>query len=188
MNLCILSALCPGSAGPPDLHSWDLEDGVGETAKEIAGEVVEILGESQSLSEIAKLVEESLIASTRTDFLHEYTGRKAHGDMVDNFYDKGVVIGPPQDGAEVEVRRVEDFQPDDQVWRTLVLDREDGREERIRAITRYGSRGNGATFCWERPYRYFKDWMRHSSLTVALWDDKMFASQFCRLLESDTRA
>ncbi|KAJ7608853.1 hypothetical protein DFH06DRAFT_1148747 [Mycena polygramma] len=97
----------------------------------------------------------------------------------------GVVIGPQTDGGEVEFRRVtvEDFLPEDEIWNALVVDSADGKEERIRAITRYGFRGNGSKFCWERPYRYFEDWMRHSCPPVAFWDSKTFAEQFFRLLK-----
>ncbi|KAJ7610611.1 hypothetical protein DFH06DRAFT_1148008 [Mycena polygramma] len=97
----------------------------------------------------------------------------------------GVVIGPQTDGGEAEFRRVpvEDFLPDDETWNMLVVDSADGKEERIRAITRYGFRGNASKFCWERPYRYFEDWMRHSCPPVAFWDSKTFAEQFFGLLK-----
>ncbi|KAJ7642316.1 hypothetical protein DFH06DRAFT_1427648 [Mycena polygramma] len=181
MQLCFLSALLPDEAGPSDFAS-DEE----ETATAMAAEIVEILGHGLSASKIKKILLDSLMLFLQSNcWLQTYTGRKGVHDSIDNFYYMGVVIGPQTDGGEVEFRRVtvEDFLPDDEIWNALVVDSADGKEERIRAITRYGFRGNASKFCWERPYRYFEDWMRHSCPPVAFWDSKTFAEQFFGLLK-----
>ncbi|KAJ7608849.1 hypothetical protein DFH06DRAFT_1346684 [Mycena polygramma] len=185
MQLCVLSALCPADAGPLDFDSDD-EEQTKRTAREMAAEMVEILRQEFSSATIEKILLDSLMLSSKSTFLQEYTGRKAYHDSIDNFYYMGVVIGPQTHGGQVEVRRVprDDFLPDDETWHKLIVDSAEGKEERVRAITC----AKGAKFCWERPYRYFEDWMRHSCPPIALWDDKMFAERFYRLLNSNLKS
>ncbi|KAJ7763705.1 hypothetical protein B0H16DRAFT_1687802 [Mycena metata] len=139
-----------------------------------------------TINSIQTILEETLLlfAEDRSGWLIEYTGRKRYDCMEDNFYYTGVVIGPQAWQAKVELRRVEGFLYDHEHWDTVVVDCGDGKEERTKAVTHYGGKG-APFFCWERPYLYFKDWLRHSCPSIALWDDVVFAEQFFRLIDSD---
>ncbi|KAJ7872956.1 hypothetical protein B0H13DRAFT_2669335 [Mycena leptocephala] len=182
MYFCVLSALNPSEAGPVSFTYDDPEE-VTTLAQEMATEVVAILGPGYNTTSIQTILEETLTMISE-DWLKEYTGRKRYDCMEDNFYYTGVVIGPHGGQAKVELRRVEGFSYDYKRWDTMVVDCGDGKQERIKAITHYGGKG-AAFFCWERPYLYFKDWLRHSCPPIALWDDAVFAEQFFRVVNSD---
>ncbi|KAJ7166302.1 hypothetical protein C8R43DRAFT_945884 [Mycena crocata] len=182
MYLCVLSALNPSEAGPISF-TYNDPDEITALAKEMAEEIVSILGHdypTQAILEDAL----QLSAADPHDWLKEYTGRKQYDCMEDNFYYTGVVIGKQAVENEFELRRVEGFSYDHEAWDTLVVDCGDGKVERRDALTRYGGRG-APFFCWERPYLYFRDWIRKSCPTTALWDDSTFAAQFYRVVDSD---
>ncbi|KAJ7458632.1 hypothetical protein FB451DRAFT_1508102 [Mycena latifolia] len=185
MYLCVLSALNPSEAGPVAFTSDDAEE-ITSVAHEIAAEVVALLGPGHTIPLTQAVIEESLLesASDPTDWLKAYTGRERYDCTEDNFYYTGVVIGPQAWQAPVELRRVERFSYDYDTWDTLVVDGGDGTEERTKAVTRYGGKG-APFFCWEGPYLYFKDWMRHACPPISRWDDATFIQQFFLLVDSD---
>ncbi|KAJ7870741.1 hypothetical protein B0H14DRAFT_236296 [Mycena olivaceomarginata] len=183
MYLCVLSALNPHEAGPASFTYDDPED-ITDLAQEMAQEVVAILGQDYAVASIQQTLEETL-SEDSWHWLMEYTGRKRYDCMEDNFYYTGVIIGRASPEDKVEVTRVEGFSYDYERWDTVVVGGGDGKEERVKAVTRCSELKGGSFFCWERPYLYFRDWVRHSCPPTALWDDSVFAEQFFRVVDSD---
>ncbi|KAJ7166297.1 hypothetical protein C8R43DRAFT_1103937 [Mycena crocata] len=182
MYLCVLSALNPSEAGPISF-TYNGPEKITALAQEMAEEIVSILGNdypTQAILEDAL----QLSAADPHDWLKEFTGRKQYDCMEDNSYYTGVIIGKQAAEAAFGLRRVEGFSYDREAWDTLVVDCGDGNMERREAGTRYGGRG-APFFCWEWPYLYFRDWIRHSCPPTALWDDSTFAAQFYRVVDSD---
>ncbi|KAK6981153.1 hypothetical protein R3P38DRAFT_2578876, partial [Favolaschia claudopus] len=119
-------------------------------------------------------------------WLDDYTGRKPYNCQEDNFYYTGVVIGREDfSSSKVEVRRVENYKYDTGWWETLVIEREDEEDVRIQELTACGERKGLPFFCWERPYIYFKNWLRSSSMSIATLDDAAFAERFFHVVDSD---
>jgi hypothetical protein len=67
-------------------------------------------------------------------------------------------------------------------WQTVVFDNADGEENGfiLSTISRITERR--PFFCWERPYRYFEEWIR-SSLPPEGLEAKYFAPRFFRLVD-----
>ncbi|KAJ7059620.1 hypothetical protein C8F01DRAFT_1254532 [Mycena amicta] len=178
MYVCVLCGLDPDHAGP-NLLTYDDPEDITDLAQEMAPEVTAILGESHSTEDIQAILEDALILPDM--WLVEYTGRIQEGaSSKDNFYDTGVVIGPQT------LTRVENYSYDYRRWDTVVMTSEDGKsEERIQAETRVGGGQGAPFFCWERPYLYFRDWLRHSSKPISLLDNAGFAERLFRVVNSN---
>ncbi|KAJ6552266.1 hypothetical protein DFH09DRAFT_1319311 [Mycena vulgaris] len=201
-HLCLLSALSPKYAGPFQFVSTDsyhqpaIE--LGEVACRMTAEIVEDVGWSLNVETTRQIVERSLTLSTETQgnfetWLEEYLGRTGRhtygpeGESEDEYFTTAVVIGPKIRGGNTVLRRVEDYHGGCNAWVTLVVDSENGEEERIysendsSATTRYGFNPEDPFFCWERPYRYFEDWMKRYCPRLASWEEGMFLEQFYRV-------
>ncbi|KAJ7766405.1 hypothetical protein DFH07DRAFT_1058741 [Mycena maculata] len=191
-HLCLLSALSPRDAGPSEFE-WidDIED----TARKMAAEIVLILGEGYEAQSIQKALEESLNSSRSVEgavWMEEYLGRPRENawprrpmELEDPYFDVAVVIGHDERDEHAVLRRVADFDWERNCWRTLIVNSEDGEETRIESTTYHGVRPGDSFFCWERPYQYFQDWMRHSCPSLPSSDHQDFIEQFFRVINSN---
>ncbi|KAK6978189.1 hypothetical protein R3P38DRAFT_3119918, partial [Favolaschia claudopus] len=185
-HFCVLSALNCHDAGPISL-TYDEPDEAAELVQELTHEIAPRLEPDLSLAEVQTILE-GTIQNFSDKWLDDYTGRKpyTHTWQDDNFYYTGVVIGREDfSSSKVELRRVENYNYDTGWWETLVIERENGKDVRIQELTHCGERKGLPFFCWERPYIYFKNWLRSSSMSIAKLDDAAFAERFFRVIDSD---
>ncbi|KAJ7621742.1 hypothetical protein DFH06DRAFT_1482271 [Mycena polygramma] len=160
----------------------------------MAADIVAILGEGQDSEPIAKVLEQSLWASNCPEgvgWMEEYLGRPRRNTWPpvveeDPYFKTVAIIGRDNPGGPVVLKRVEDYNSERNFWQTLVMECENGEERRIRhrtADTQGLGRGD-PFFCWDRPYRYFEEWMHCSR---ASGDRDVFVDRFHRVVDSKRR-
>ncbi|KAJ6555345.1 hypothetical protein DFH09DRAFT_1318146 [Mycena vulgaris] len=144
----------------------------------MAAEIVAI-GTDHELGAAEAIVHESLtlaVGPMSDDFywwFEDYLGRR---DPEGDYFRAAVVIGRPPWRQEIVLRRAEDYDIELQNWSTVVIDGGDDQEERVYPLNNEpynGVRRGHPFFCWERPYRYFEEWMRHS-LSLSSLDEEGF--------------
>ncbi|KAJ7884498.1 hypothetical protein B0H13DRAFT_1889911 [Mycena leptocephala] len=210
--LCILSGLSPSFAGPtyfaPSTSRDDettSELSIDELAIAMATEIVDIWGsqadrDTLDIGAVEKIVEASLTLSVTEsgDFfwwLEDYLGRQngwpgnqpEPPDVEDRYFGTAVVIGPSPQRDEIVLRRAENYDTEEQIRRTVVIDNVGGEEQRFQNVNDepyYGVERGMPFFCWERPYRYFEEWMRYS-LPLEGVEAKHFAQRFFRLVDEN---
>lgn len=197
-HLCLLSALSPRDAGPIHFFCSSLDD-LEDLTHTMAAEIVMELGEDTDLGAIEEILEESLTLSENRDgaaWIEEYLGRPRDDawpprprvlESEDQYFDTAVVIGYDDQGEKLVLTRVDDFVSDENYWTTVIVESEDGGETRKTSTIRDGLRRGAPFFCWERPYRYFEDWMRYSWPSHTPWDSATFVDQFYRVVDSNRR-
>ncbi|KAJ7766392.1 hypothetical protein DFH07DRAFT_1013676 [Mycena maculata] len=199
-HLCLLSALSASDSGP---FAFERGNDIADTARTMAAEIAGILGEADSRDVIEKILEESLESSTGMQgvaWMEEYLGYPRADasprrpiELEDPYFDVAVLIGyqvrrrtEAKERQHVVLRRVADFGPQSNCWRTHIVHSEDGAENRIEGTSSHGIwPAKSFVFCWERPYQYFRDWMRHSCPSLASLDNQDFVEQFFRVIDSN---
>ncbi|KAK6981166.1 hypothetical protein R3P38DRAFT_3293898 [Favolaschia claudopus] len=204
MYFCVLSALSPYGGGPTSLtydktnlrfapvaevkaqlsQSLVREDDIAELALQLAEEVAPTLAGKLSFADIQILLQDTLrLLSDDQRWLLDFTGRNLYDWQEDDFCYTGLVIGPQGSSPKIQVRRVERYSYDYREWEILVIQCDNG-EVRVPETTRYGGK-SASFFCWERPYLYFKTWLRFSSPSISDLDDTAFAKKLFLLVDSD---
>jgi hypothetical protein len=184
--LCILSGLSPSDAGPTNFAPSTSRDdettselSIDELATAMAAEIVDIWGSQtvMDMSAAETIVEASLTLSVTESYdfwwwLEDYLGRQngwpgnqpEPPDIEDKYFRTAVVISTPPQRREIVLRRAENYETEQQSWPTVVINNADD-EQRVQNVNDqpyYGMERGMPFFCWERPYRYFEEWMRYS--------------------------
>ncbi|KAK6992918.1 hypothetical protein R3P38DRAFT_3371930 [Favolaschia claudopus] len=168
MYFCVLSALSPYGGGPTSL-TYDESDDIAELALQLAEEVAPTLEGKLSF------------ATFKSFYKTHYDWRNTYDWQEDDFCYTGLVIGPQGSSPKIQVRRVERYSYDYRKWRFSLYNVMMGRYE-FQEPTRYGGK-SASFFCWERPYLYFKTWLRFSSPSISDLDDTAFAkNSSCSLI------
>lgn len=211
-HLCILSALNPRNARFKDFvqtvpyyEDDDDDDKDSEnleaTVRVMAPEILEFLGQEYDLDATQDILTEALTLPSLDEYdfacwLEDYLGRRHHwnsalSDLENEYFRTAVVIGTPTQDRMIRrnsfaLEVVEEYNDDWKHWSTVVIRDAKGVESRVQPNDRpeYGAERGNPFFCWERPYRYFQDWMRRSC-PLASADDNIFARQFYRVVDSN---
>jgi hypothetical protein len=203
-NLCLLSALSPSYPGPryfiANNRTYGADIQVEETAAEMAKEIVAILGDGYNVVETKQIAIEALSLSLKGQagfarWLEDYLGRPYGPD--DGYFQNAVLIGSHWDwwhncAREVQLLRVCDYNREQKRWMKIVHRSVDGVDTHgplgNPRFSLYGPNLGDPVFCWEKPYRYFEEWMRRSSPELAAWDQHRFAKSFFRVVVSNRTA